>query len=440
MTVMQTDPPRPLWSDRMMIAAADLAAEQAFQDAQRARLRAHALGWGVVAGFEAMIEGDTLLIAPGYGLTALGREVYLGAHVTIDDLLATVTAACAPTGGADCASPVVTHLPPPAPRRAWVVARLATAEGCPRPALPEGCAHPGQVWKMSRQVGTLCLDIACDVDPSYLQPDPDCAAMRALRDGAPVPLPALLDDMLVLAEVEVNPDAGHGVTTATRRRLWPLAVVQDMLACCDCLGQEDVPEPAPEPAPEPGPVPVPEVGPDTVWRKPRKALLADLIDDLAGFFPRGARDLALPLGEVFKDGPTTARLLPEHNRLLRGFAAAALVVTTADLAGWVGGQYLGLFAAGANRWRQTAGRTLPQTGGTAASRTLNLNLNRMTLGDLAALTPNLADLRARRGTLPVDQLLDWSQKRVANEQALIGPGPAAMLVWMHARLGAMQTP
>jgi len=42
--VMQTDPPRPLWSDRMMIAAADLAAEQAFQDAQRARLRAHALG------------------------------------------------------------------------------------------------------------------------------------------------------------------------------------------------------------------------------------------------------------------------------------------------------------------------------------------------------------------------------------------------------------
>lgn len=441
MTVIETDPPRPLWSDRMMIAAADLVAEQLYQDAGLARLRAHMLGWGVVAGFEAMIEGETLVIAPGYGMTAQGREVYLAQHVTLADLSSLVVAACRPGGTADCDDLVATHVPPPAaPLRAWVVARVAQVEGCPRPTLPEGCAHPGQVWQMSRQAGAITIGIACAVDPAYLAAPADCAAMRALRDGAPVPMPALLEDMLVLAEVERDTAGGPStVTTATRRLLLPVAVLQDMLACCDCLGDE-VPDPEPEPEPEPGPEPGPDGRDESVWDYPAKWTLADLIDDLAGFFPRGAGDLALPLWEVFRDGPAMAHLPHAQRLLLRSFAAAAVVSTTADFASWDGGQYLSVMATAANRLRGGRGVALSGSAIAAGLAGAGPDPLNVSLGDLAAMTPNIPDLRSSRGGLTVRLLLSYSPARVRDERALIGAGPAAMLAWMHGRLSEMQAP
>ena len=72
--VIITAPKRPNWTDRQMIAAADLRAEQDWQDAQLSRLRRLALGWGVVAGLEVVRDGTGVRIEPGYGISAAGSE------------------------------------------------------------------------------------------------------------------------------------------------------------------------------------------------------------------------------------------------------------------------------------------------------------------------------------------------------------------------------
>ncbi|HEX8309336.1 MAG TPA: DUF3892 domain-containing protein [Allosphingosinicella sp.] len=164
---------RPLYFDRQLLAADDLSLEQGFEDRRLALLARNVLGWGVAAGFllstrplSPVAAGVDLAISPGFALTPLGDVVYLSQEVVIDDISATIAATCGTPAdctiveSADGARAVQAA-------RAWIIARPAPLSGGPRPAMPQGCGHPGNNTHPSRSCGGATVEIACSLLPPH---------------------------------------------------------------------------------------------------------------------------------------------------------------------------------------------------------------------------------------------------------------------------------
>lgn len=412
MDLIPIPPRRPLWTDRQLIAAADLTAEQDWQDAQLARLRRYALGWGVVAGLEVVIEGPGLVVKPGYGITPLGHEVYLAAQLPLPDVLACLLATCAPGLGGNCDNPqVFVGEADQLEFDAWLVLCPDSVQSCPRPAVAAGCAHPGQGWALSRQSGALRVEVVCGLEAGLLPHDRDCADIQALFAGGDVPLPPEVPDMLPLAHVSFGTLGIFSVATATRRRLLPLAEVQAVLACCDCA---EVPDPPPQNDT------VNDVVVDDVWDSPLDHDLGDLLDAFDGFFPDRRRDPLRKLVDVFRQrgvviGPTFLR------EPLQACAAAAIVSTGPALQDWIDGNYPAIFTAA----RGPGGLLLPQ------------DLRLRTLGQLVAASPNVAGLRAEFGAEPVRNILKLDRGGAVFGNRTPDPGVVAMLGFVQLRLDQM---
>ena len=422
-------PPRPLWTDRQLIAAADLTAEQTLQDARLARLRRFALGWGVVAGFEVQIAGAGLLIRSGYGFSPLGAEIYLAGDLPWTGVLADLTRACVSGSGPGCDRPARDGGPvDDAIYEAWIVARPETLVSCPRAHLPAGCATAGHDWAYSRQSGAIRVEVVCTLPVGLLPDARDCAAVQALLAGGDVPMPPDLPDLLPLAQVRFRVDGLIAVTKDTRRRLLPLSQLQAALACCDCADTDDGND-----APQNDTVndtvndtindTFNDTVPDSVWDAPFDHLLGDLLDDFTGFIPVPQVNLQLRLEEVFDTalGPLSPGRGGFLKDPLQAFAAAALVTTAAGLRKWLAGDYAGIY--------ETSRGNILQP--------LSTTQRLKPLGDLIADTPNIDLLRARHGQTPVPEvaLIELGATRRDNDGLLAGG--AAMLGFVQLRLQQM---
>ena len=415
MDLIPTLPRRPLWTDRQLIAAADLTAEQTWQDARLARLRRYALGWGVVAGFEVEIAGAGLLVRPGYGITPLGHEIYLAAPLPLPDVLACLLATCAPGLGGSCDIPaVVIGEADQLEFGAWLVLCPDTVQSCPRPGVAAGCDHPGQSWALSRQSGALRIEVVCGLDAGLLPDARSCPDIQDLFAGGDVPLPPDVPDMLPLVQVNFGTLGLFSVTTATRRRLLPLAELQAVLSCCDCTQLPDPPQN------DTINDTINDTVVDDVWDNPLDHVLADLLDEFDGFFPDRKRDPLRKLAEVFRAGGIGVQ--PGFLRdPLQAFVAAAVVSSADEFQLWVDGDFEAIYTAARGR------------GGPAGPR----DLARQTLGQLTRDTPNLADVRAQFGTTPVSDVMTLDPDVILLGGRNLDPGSAAMLRFVQLRLKQM---
>lgn len=408
MDLIPIPPRRPLWTDRQLIAAADLTAEQDWQDAQLARLRRYALGWGVVAGLEVVTEGPGLVVKPGYGITPLGHEVYLPAQLPLPDVLGHLLATCAAGLGVNCDNPAVfIGEADQLEFGAWLVLCPDILQSCPRPGVAAGCDHPGQSWTLSRQSGALRVEVVCGLQAGLLPDARDCADIQALFAGGDVPLPPDVPDMLPLAHVSFGTLGIFNVTTATRRRLLPLAEVQAVLACCDCT---DIPDPPPQN----------DTVTDDVWDAPLDHELGDLLNAFDGFFPDLKRDPLRKLSDVFKKTGN----LPRPNVFrdpLQAMAAAALVDDVEQFQLWVDGDDLAIYAAARGRGGPFGQRDIP----------------RQTLDQLISTSPNVAELRLQFGATPVSDILNLDRGGMVFGAKTLEPGAAAMLGFVQLRLRQM---
>jgi hypothetical protein len=230
---------RPLYFDRQLLIADDLSLEQGFTDRRLELLARNVLGWGVAAGFQLSTRPPSpvparvdLAISPGFALTPLGDEVYLSQEVVIGNVAAAMSAACgAPADctiveDADGARAVQ-------PGRAWIVARPAPLDGGPRPAMPEGCGHPGNNTRPSRRCGGATVEIACSLLPPHISAPLDLPQLHNAVCGPwGPPLPGPVSEAanyVVLGTMEIVPE---GVFATPRdRRLIPRLDTLGRLVC-----------------------------------------------------------------------------------------------------------------------------------------------------------------------------------------------------------------
>lgn len=412
-------PRRPLWTDRQLITAADLTAEQTLQDARLARLRRYALGWGVVAGFEVVIDTQGLRIRAGYGISPLGAEVYLADDLLWPEALTHLVAACAPGPAGICDQP--------GPRssvsvdetlhEAWIVLRPETLVSCPRAHVPAGCASAGNDWAYSRQTGALQIDVVCSLDAGLLPDARGCDTVQTLFAGGDVPLPPDLPDMLPLAHVSFSALGLFTVSTATRRRLLPLSELQAALACCDCAPPGDAGNDLPQN----------DDVTDSVWDAPFDHALGDLLDDFEGALPAPRKDLRLRLAQIFAD--ETSPFVRPHAGFLRdplqACAAAAMVTRMADFDDWQAGRFSDIFDR--LRGLNIGGIRLPGM----------TDLSSQTLAQLLARTQNIEALKTGYGTTPVKDVPVIELAAAVLDEARLTPGAAAMLGFVQLRLAQM---
>lgn len=405
-------PKRPLWTDRQLIAAADLKAEQGWQDAQLARLRRYALGWGVVAGLEVIYTEDgALQIGPGYAVSPLGHEVYLAEALTWEEIKAALLAACLPEYCGSCDDPrglpdAVTEVS----YEAWIVVRPDLVQSCPRPLIAEGCGNAGNAWALSRQSGALKFEVVCALEAGLLPDARPCPEVQALFAGGVVPMPPDLPDMVPLAHIGFTVFGIESITMATRRRLLPLSEVQAALTCCDC--QTPVPV-------TPTPVePTPVEPPASVWKDPLSHRFTELFAESAGFFPDPVRDPSRSVASVFatRGTPPLGRFIKDP---LEAFVAAAVVVTEADLALWQAGDFAKIVTTAAK------GPVFGPRGGTG--------LRSMTLAQVMTKSPNVAAFLTAHGDEQVKALDDL----VAAGPRDDSPGVRAILLFVQLRLDQM---
>lgn len=336
-------PKRPNWTDRQRIAAADLQAEQAWQDAQLTRLRRFALGWGVVAGLEVEAFGNQLRINPGYGVTAAGSEIYLAATADLNEVFEKVCTACGGTDGS-CADPEPRGEGEPI--TGWLVLTPTALDSCPRPTVPEGCAHPGADFAYSRRSAGVEVGFLCDLPDGLWRREPDCAWLRGFLGTVPVPMPGIEDDILPIAQVTVVPGLVGGIDMTGRQRLLPLWALEGLIACCDCLDDtEDEPD-------------EPPVEIETPWDKPHDEPIGALIETIPDALPGGEADFDLSFKEVFaaQNGPMERlRRAKPTSLVTKSFAASLLVMDQAGLTALGKGEFdeiwasLGRFDARAKR-------------------------------------------------------------------------------------------
>jgi hypothetical protein len=217
---------RPLYFDRQLLIAEDLSLEQGFADRRLALLARHTLGWGVAAGFQLTTRppapGD-LAVSPGYALTPLGDEVYLAQEIVIADIAAAIVdACCAPGDCYDVETPGGAGAPVQ-PVSAWIIARAWPLDGGPRPAMPEGCGHPGNNMRPSRRCGGARIEIACSLMPPHTSPplNPEQLHQAVCGPWGP-PLPAEASEAanyVVLGAIDIVPEGVFA--TPRNRRLIP---------------------------------------------------------------------------------------------------------------------------------------------------------------------------------------------------------------------------
>lgn len=336
MITIQTEPKRPKWSDRQLIAASDLASEQAWSDAQLNRLRSYAHGWGVVAGLGVSRSGDTVDVLPGYGITPTGHEVYVPQLLVLQNASAALIQTCATVWGGSCdVLPTEDGDEGGDTRTAWLVIRPGVVDTCPRAGVPEGCGHPGNQRNMSRQGAIMTLELICDLPQEYQAGDADCETYQALLKGGTMPMPAPLTNILPIAELTYTRGGLQDLTIETRRRLLPVSVLQGALACCECSHEE--PE---EPDEDDGEVRGP-------WDNPFDGRLDELIAEFEGFLPESELALDLTLDEIFTTRSGSpfgrARDATRDALLLQSLAAAALVQNAASHADFARGNYAKIY-------------------------------------------------------------------------------------------------
>jgi hypothetical protein len=235
---------RPLHQDRQVLRAGDLTLEQAAQDAMLARARRHLHGWGVVAGFIPEVTAAGLTIGPGYGVTPLGDELFLPEPADLPTVADAVVVSCGPNPfGCAVIDPEALTAARAATAEleitAWLIARPASREASPRAGVPEGCAHPGTTLLPSRRCGGVEFAILCSLPPSHQPYAPNCGALTPLVCGlTPTPLPwesvpGPEANFLVIARLTAV-DQTLSATTAPRRTLWPVALIQDWIIACLC--------------------------------------------------------------------------------------------------------------------------------------------------------------------------------------------------------------
>jgi len=323
--IITSFPKRPKWVNRQIIAASDLTAEQAWQDAQLARLRRFAMGWGVVAGLEIEWEGNALRISPGYGITAAGSEIYVPEGVVLTDISEQSSKACG-VGSGRCDTPEK-RKDNDAGQTAWLVLRPVVLESCPRPTIPEGCEHPGSSFAYSRQGSGSVPTFLCDLDDALQVTGPDCEKVQSYMGKRPVPLPSVEDDILPVAMVSVHPRGISDVDISRRVRLLPMSVMQHIVECCDCGKVEEDPT---------DPIENDDVVLDIErpWDRPEIARIDNLVDTIEDAFPKGAGSFDQTFEDIFSDGLPGSRLMADRaasSLFLQSFAASLLVKTNQDL-------------------------------------------------------------------------------------------------------------
>lgn len=403
-------PRRPLWVDRQMIAAADLTAEQDWQDAQRARLRRFALGWGVVAGFEVIKGGDSLRIKKGYGLTPMGHEIYLPDDLSWEGIGKDLRAACHPSAENAC-SDLSDQSSDIEGGTTWIVARLVDAASCPRPSVPEGCAHAGNHWAYTRNATGVQFEICCNLDPAMLLPAPDCdEAVALLKEGA-VPMPDDLDfDVLPIAAIQFGSDGIETVTVVGRRRLLPMSLLQDALACCSCHETEPV---------EPTDPVIPTEPDGTIWDKLPDGELGDVFADFGGFFVDPEIWDVVSLKDVFEGEGFAGKVadLGLKMPVFTGFASAHLIKNEEQFTLWQKGGYLELYETGLESG------AVEQFDGMALSK---IWMNSRT---------HEALLNSQFPGISIEEFLDWETTKITDAaKPLELHSAAAILIWMRQRL------
>ncbi|KGK41935.1 hypothetical protein LH51_10980 [Nitrincola sp. A-D6] len=329
-------------ADRQLIAAADLTAEQRWQDAQLMRLRRLALGWGVVAGLEVSAKGDGIVIAPGYGITAAGSEVYLPDKFYWSGLPKRIAKTCG-DGSNPCSDPTERKTEGSPASGAWLVLVPQPVESCPRPTVPEGCAHPGSAFAYTRQGMGLIPELRCELPEHLLRQLPDCKRVKAFLEDAPVPMPEIEDDILPLAWISCDKKEQVAIEMERRRKLLPLSLLQDMISCCNCT--EPV-MPDPEPEPEPIPEPKPDVG--SAWENPHSSPIGRLIEQIEDALPDGSRDFELSFAEIFAEDrrfEVFRRNVKSDSEIRRNFAASLLVHDKDTLSHYLSGNHTALLKA-----------------------------------------------------------------------------------------------
>lgn len=402
-------PRRPLWVDRQMIAAADLTAEQDWQDAQRARLRRFALGWGVVAGFEVIKGGDGLRIKKGYGLTPMGHEIYLPDDLNWEGIGKDLRAACHPSAENAC-SDLSGQSSDGESGAAWIVARLVDAASCPRPGVPEGCAHAGNHWAYTRNATGVQFEICCNLDPAMLLPASDCDEAAALLKEGAVPMPDDLDfDVLPIAAIQFGSDGIETVTVVGRRRLLPMSLLQDALACCSCHETEPV---------EPTDPVIPTEPDGTIWDKLPDGELGDVFADFGGFFVDPEFWNFVDINGVFKSESFKEKVdnaglaLP----IFKSFASAQLVTDQDQLSLWLKGEYLELY------------KTSLKAGEVE-------KFNGMALSDIWMKSHTREVLsNSQISGIPIREFLTWENEKIMEAANTLDFDSAANLFWMHSRL------
>lgn len=308
---------RPKWTDRQHIAASDLTAEQRWQDEQLTRLRRLALGWGVMVGLEVSAEEDGIVIAPGYGITAAGSEVYIAEKYLWSNILDRISTECG-NGKSPCSDIHEISEDETIVKGAWLVLVPKIVDSCPRPTLPDGCAHPGSAFAYSRQTLGYYPELRCELPEHYLRETLDCKKLSGLLQETPVAMPTVGDDILPLAWITCDQDKQMTVAMEQRRKLLPLSIIQDLITCCDCFEEGGEPTPAPVPSPDPG----------SAWKKPEASQLDSLIADIEDALPGGATAFELSYAELFaEETPRTAFDLRSKSNIdvLRRFATSLLV-------------------------------------------------------------------------------------------------------------------
>lgn len=330
--IITSFPKRPNWTNRQRIAAADLKAEQDWQDAQLSRLRRLALGWGVVAGLEVEGFGNQLRIKPGYGITAAGSEIYLGGEADVKEVFENFCKACGGTENA-CGDPKPNS--ENGPITGWLVLKPAILESCPRPTVPEGCSHPGSDFAYSRKGAGVEIGFLCELPERLWRQEPDCARLESYLGTVPVLVPGIDDDVLPIAQITVLSGSVRSIDMDGRQRLLPLWALQGILGCCECHDAEQEP-----------PVDPPVVI-ETPWDKPSDEPIGTLVETIADALPGGDKDFELTFQEIFAE---EGSLLSWESKtkaaslVTKSFAASLLVMDEAMLSSLEAGDFDAVFS------------------------------------------------------------------------------------------------
>lgn len=238
----------PLYFDRQVIRAEDLTLDRDSHARELARLRRYLHGWGVVAGMIPSVDDDILTVAPGYGVSPLGDEIYLKDQIEIGDIANRVRQACG-AGGGGCMKLDPERRAAPADSGAWLIARARSWEADRRPGRPQGCEHPASRLSAARLCGGVALDLVCalpethhcrpaeaDLIWPYIASFKTCDGEGPSHMLPPPPPVVEVDNYLVLGRITTD-QGGARFEPRDRRPLLPTELLQRWLTATTQLNR-----------------------------------------------------------------------------------------------------------------------------------------------------------------------------------------------------------